>query len=131
MNNCTFISNVGRDAEVRFLQNGTAVAQFSIAVNSGYGDKQTTSWVNCAMYGDRAEKVAPYIAKGSRIGVSGEISLRTFKAKDGTEKTSLELRVNELTLLGNKDDKPAKENKPQARKTQSDGFDNMDDDIPF
>lgn len=135
MNNCTFISNVGRDAEVRFLPNGKPVTQFSIAVTSGYGEKQITSWVNCSMFGDRGEKIAQYITKGTKVGVTGEITLRAYKAKDGAEKSSLELRVNDLTLLGGKPESGTQSDSDKSSgnssANDSSNFDNFDDDIPF
>lgn len=135
MNNCTFISNVGRDAEVRFLPNGKPITQFSIAVTSGYGDKQITSWVNCSMFGDRGEKIAQYITKGTKVGVTGEIALREYKAKDGTDKSSLELRVNDLTLLGGKPEsgtqRDSKQTSGNSSENDASNFDNFDNDIPF
>lgn len=134
MNVCNFIGTIGRDAELRFLPNQTAVLQFSIAVNSGYGDKQITTWINCNFFGKRAESVEQYVRKGQRIGVSGEIALRPYE-KDGVQKSSLELRVNDLTLLGNKDNGTQQESQPKREPVQSGGsaggFDDMDGDIPF
>ena len=132
MNVCNFIGSIGRDAELRFLPNQTPVLQWSIAVNSGYGDKQITTWINCSLFGKRAEAIKDYVLKGQRIGVTGEIALRPYQ-KDGVDKTSLELRVSEVTLLGNKDAQPSKENAPKSDSKQSGGgFDeDFDDDIPF
>lgn len=134
MNVCNFIGTIGRDGELRFLANGTAVLQWSIAVNSGYGEKQVTTWINCALFGKRAESVEVYVRKGQRIGVTGEISLRPYQ-KDGVDKTSLELRVNDVTLLGNKDAQQSQEGAPQAQRKQTastgGGFDDMQDDKPW
>jgi single-strand DNA-binding protein len=102
-----------------------------VAVQSGYGDKQVTTWVNCTYWGKRGEKVAPYLTKGARIGIVGELTNRQYTAKDGTEKHSLELRVSDLTLLGAKGDAstpPTKDNAPQH---QSDDHMDFSDDIPF
>lgn len=134
MNSCNFIGNIGRNGELRFLPNGTAVLQWSIAVTSGYGDKQVTTWINCAFFGKRAESIKDYVIKGQRIGVSGEIALRPYQ-KDGVDKTSLELRVNEVTLLGNKDGQEVKESQPKRGNAQNKGtgggFDDMQDDKPW
>lgn len=134
MNSCNFIGNIGKNAELRFLPNGTAVLQWSIAVTSGYGDKQITTWINCAFFGKRAESIADYVIKGQRIGVSGEIALRPYQ-KDGVDKTSLELRINEVTLLGNKDGQQSPESHQKRdnlqNKRQSGGFDDIPDDKPW
>ena len=102
MNNWDFTGNLGRDAESRYLPNGDPVVNFSVAVKSGYGDKEKTTWAKCAMWGKRGEAVAPYLNKGQLVGVSGEITLREYTDKDGAVRASLEVRVNDLTLLGGK-----------------------------
>ena len=102
MNVLTFSGNLGGDAEARATKNGTHVTQFSVAMNSGYGDHKKTSWVRCAMFGKRGESVAPYLLKGQQVVVSGEAQLNSWVNKDGVEKTSLECNVNDVTLVGNK-----------------------------
>lgn len=77
--------------------------QFSLAASSGYGDKKVTTWINCSLFGKRAETLADMVKKGDRVGVTGELTNRPYM-KDGAERYSLELRVNDLTLLGGKSD---------------------------
>ena len=126
MNNWSFTGNLGRDAETRHMANGDAVVSFSVGVKSGYGDKATTTWANCAMFGKRGESVAPYLTKGQLVGVIGEVSLREWSDKDGQKRVSLEVRVNDMTLLGSKGDKPAqKPGKPEP------SYAGHEDDIPF
>lgn len=98
-----------------------------MAVNSGYGDKAVTSWINCNLWGKQAESLAPYLLKGTKVAVSGEFTLRPYTAKDGTEKTSADVRVNSLTLLGNKDS--AKDNAPQPQQASDNA--QYDPEIPF
>lgn len=119
---------MGRDAETRFTQSGDPIVSFSVGVKSGFGDKATTTWANCSMFGKRGEAVAPYLKKGSLVGVVGEVSLREWQDKEGQKRVNLDVRVNDLTLLGGKSDaKPA--DKPAAKKPRASQFD--DDDIPF
>jgi len=103
MNNLSATGNAGNDAEVRFTSDGTAIASWSIALTSGYGKNEKTTWLRCNMFGKRGETIAQYIKKGSQVGVNGEIALNTYKGKDGAEKTSLECNVQAVTLLGKKD----------------------------
>ena len=103
MNNWNFTGNLGGDAETRFTQSGDAIVGFSVGVKSGYGDKATTTWARCSMFGKRGDAVAQYLVKGQLVGVTGEAALRPWKDKDGGEKQSLEVRVNDLTLLGKSD----------------------------
>lgn len=139
MNNWNFTGNLGNQAEQRYTTGGDSVVSFSVAVKSGYGDKEKTTWANCAMFGKRGESVLPYLGKGQLVGISGEVTLRQYDTKDGGKGVSLDVRVNDLTLLGGKSgeqsehkaspQKAAPDNKP-AQKT-GDSFDTFDDDIPF
>jgi single-strand DNA-binding protein len=109
MNVFTFTGHLGGDAEVRYTPptarqpNGTAVCNFSVAVNSGIGENKVTTWVRCALWGNRAEGGLPaYLLKGTLVGVSGELTAREYQV-DGVTRTSLDVRVNDVTLLGSKE----------------------------
>ena len=107
MNAWQFTGNIGKDAESRFLPNGDPVVSFSVGVKSGYGEKATTTWARCALFGKRAESVSQYLTKGQLVGISGEVTLREWNDKEGQKRNSLEVRVNDLTLLGKKDGQQA------------------------
>ena len=139
MNVLNAIGNIGRDAELRFMADQTPVAGFSFALNSGYGKNAKTTWLECSIFGKRAETLAPMLLKGTQIGITGEFSIREYQDKDGNLKTSPSLRVENVTLLGKKGDKPLAEAKESAK---ADGFqpqhpttDMLDtvfeDDVPF
>lgn len=102
MNSWNFTGNTGRAAEIKFLPNGDPITTFSVNVKAGYGKNQVDSWVNCSLYGKRGESVAPFITKGVQIGVSGEALLREWTNKEGAKQSSLECRVNDVTLMGSK-----------------------------
>ena len=135
MNNWNFTGNLGRDAESRYTPSGDAVVSFTTAVKSGFGEKATTTWANCTIWGKRGEAVAEYLKKGTLVGVSGEVTLREYQDKDGQKRNSLDVRVDDLTLLG----KQERQEKPQQRPAPAkDGglkpdrnFDPFDDPIPF
>lgn len=103
MNVFNFTGNLGRSAEQKIVGDQSLVT-FSVAVKSGYGEKAVTTWVNCQMWGKRGESVLPYLTKGQLVGVSGEATLRLYEKKDGGQGASLDVRVNDLTLLGKKGD---------------------------
>ena len=85
MNTWTFTGNLGRDAEQKFLPNGTALLSFSVAVKSGYGEKAKTTWVNCGLFGKRAEgALAQYLVKGAQVCINGEAYLDEWE-KDGVQ----------------------------------------------
>lgn len=104
MNTWNFTGNLGRDSEVRYTSAGDAVVSFSVGVKSGYGDNASTTWAKCSMFGKRGESVAPYLTKGQLVGVSGEVSMREWEDRQGQKRSNLEVRVNDLTLLGKRDD---------------------------
>lgn len=131
MNAWQFTGNIGKDAESRFLPNGDPVVSFSVGVKSGYGEKATTTWARCAMFGKRAESVSSYLTKGQLVGISGEVTLREWNDKEGQKRSSLEVRVNDLTLLGKKDGQQAAQPRQQAPAPQQSAGDWDDSDIPF
>ena len=132
MNAWQFTGNIGKDAESRFLPNGDPVVSFSVGVKSGYGEKATTTWARCAMFGKRAESVSQYLTKGQLVGISGEVRLREWNDNEGQKRNSLEVRVNDLTLLGKKDGQQAAQPRQQAPAPQQpDSFGDFQDDVPF
>jgi len=136
MNILNAIGNISKDAELRHTSAGDAICQFNFALNSGYGDKQITTWLNCSVWGKRGETLAPMLLKGTKIGISGELTNRPYQAKDGTEKFSLEVRVNDVTLLGAKQSSESKTESKLAQKSndstaKSSSFDDLEDNIPF
>lgn len=129
MNVICFTGNIGRDGETRYTPNGDAILSFSVALTSGYGDKKITTWLNCSLFGKRAESLAPYIKKGGQVAINGEFTARPYTAKDGAEKLSLDVRVNDLTLVGGK----SESSEPTKAKEQPAFADPMDfeSNIPF
>lgn len=131
MNVWNFTGNLGKDADQRFTPSGDSIVNFSVAVKAGFGDKATTTWVRCAMWGKRGESVLQYLTKGQQVGISGEASMREYE-KDGQKHSILEVRVNDLTLLGKSEG--LRQGKPaQSRQAapQSGGMSDFDSDIPF
>jgi single-strand DNA-binding protein len=132
MNVYTFTGNLARDAKINSTEKGDSVGSFSVGVKSGYGDKAVTNWINCSLWGKRADSLAPYLMKGQGVAISGELSLRKYKSKDGTEGASMEVRVADVTLIGSKEDR-APMTLQMASKSMSKadgGFDNFED-VPF
>jgi single-strand DNA-binding protein len=134
MNILNAIGNIGKDASIRYTPNGDAVAGFSFALTSGYGDKAITTWLNCSIWGKRAETLAPMLTKGTKIGLTGELTNRPYN-KDGVEKYSLDLRVNDVTLLGKKSDGVTGSNDehvtPQRQDMQTNDPMDFSEDVPF
>ena len=91
--------HLGKDMEVSYLSDGKPVGRFSIAVSTGYGDRKVSSWYRCTIWGDRAEKLKPFLLKGKTVAIVGRVSARAYDSK-GEARASLEVRVDQLTLLG-------------------------------
>ena len=140
MNVFNFTARLGKDADTRYIASGDAVTSFTAAVSSGFGEKAVTTWVTCSMWGKRGEAVQPYLLKGTQVAISGELTNREYTDKEGAKRYSLEVRVNDLTLLGGKKEEgsasaPRQEESPRqgraAPPVPSGGVDEMADDIPF
>ncbi|WMM36546.1 single-strand DNA binding protein [Pseudoalteromonas phage PS_L5] len=129
MNLFTFTGNLGKDAEVKFLSSGTPVCEFSVAVKSGYGDKEKTNWVRCAMFGKKAEGQLPsYLQKGTQVAISGELELQEWEGQNG-KGAALSVRVENLDLIGGKPQgqQPQQNNQgfaPQQNAPQQGGYQN-------
>jgi|TARA_B100001105_G_C22378594_1_gene438534 single-strand DNA-binding protein len=148
MNIFTFTGNLGKDCEIGKTKNGGAMCKFSVAVKSGFGDNQKTNWINCRIYGKRAETALPnYLLKGTQVAISGELELAEWES-NGTMNKALMLAVKEIDLIGGKSDQQAApQQRPQAPQQQyqqqpqqyqqqapqqaPQGMDSFDDDIPF
>lgn len=137
MNLGVLTGNLGRDPEMRH-HNGDAILNFAIGVQTGTRDKPNTMWVDCTMWGKRAEAVQPYLGKGMRVTVQGPLSMEEYKAKDGTPRTKLKIKVDNLDLPPKSEGSAAPAQPRQAAPAPAPaatpaagGFDDMDDDIPF
>lgn len=115
MNVWNFTGNLGKDSEVKYTQSGTAICSFSVAVKSGYGDNEKTTWVNCVLFGKRAEgKLPEYLIKGAQVAISGECFLDEWE-KDGVKNKALKVTVDKLDLIGGRAEAAsAPENQPRS-----------------
>ncbi len=95
------VGTLGRNAEVKKVGDND-LTTFSIATTSGFGDKKVTEWLECSLFGNRGVKLASYLVKGQQVVVHGELTINRYTAKDGTAKSSLRMRVQELDLVGKK-----------------------------
>ena len=128
MNQVQLLGNLARDAELRFTQNGKAVATFTVAATNTYIDsttnetKEQTAFVNCVVWGKQAEAVGT-CKKGERLLVNGRIQTRSYDAKDGQKKYVTEIVAD---FVGKKLDGEF------DSASNFDGFEsNSDENIPF
>jgi single-strand DNA-binding protein len=119
INKVILSGNLTRDPDVKYTQSGTAVATFSIAVNDGYGDNQKTYYPNIVVWGKTAETVGKNLTKGSKVGVVGKLTSRSYES-NGQKKYITEIVADMyggIEFLGSK------------KQNQSNPMD--DGDVPF
>ena len=133
MKQITIAGRLGKDAELRRTQGGDPVLSFPVAVDDGYGDRKSTMWFDCTVWGKRAEALSSHLAKGMAVAVSGDLGKREH---DG--KTYLTVRVSELTMQGGgerQDSKPKRSYGEESGGMSGGGTSrmaaDMDDEIPF
>ena len=133
MNVFSVVGRCGRDAETRFTPAGKSVTNWSVAFDSGYGDRKKAIWLNCSGWGAHFENIAQYIKKGELIGVTGEFDEEEYEGKHKNL-----LKVSAVTLINNKPkDGTTSEDKPRSKPPQQpamaggDTFEEDPDALPF
>lgn len=107
VNKVILIGNLGKDPEVRYLDNGVAVANFSLATTENYKNKEgkrvsQTEWHNIVLWRGLAEVAEKWLKKGSSVYVEGKIRTRKWEDKDGNTRYSTEILGDNMTMLGGK-----------------------------
>ena len=137
------IGNLTKEVEVRFMPNGEAVANFSIACNERYKDKagvkqEKVEFINIVMYRKLAEIAGEYLKKGSPVYIEGRLQTRKWQTKEGQDRYTTEIIADQIQMLGSKaqnndaDDTSTQSAKNNAPKTY-DGMSEteFDEQIPF
>lgn len=106
MNQLTIVGNLGGDPEMRYLDDGTAVTTFSVAVNRRWTDRESgesrekTWWFRVTAWRRQAEVCAEYLQKGKQVLVQGEVSASAYTADSGESRASLEVTARNVRFLG-------------------------------
>ena len=98
-NAISFTGRLGRDASLKDVT-GTDLLEMSVANNVGFGDRKSTIWFRCSLWGPRALKLKEYLTKGTLVYIRGEFNLREYTSKEGEAKMSPEVRIDDIELLG-------------------------------
>ena len=110
INKVILVGNLGKDPEVRYLEGGTAVANFPIATSETYKDKNSgekktsTEWHNVVLWRGLAEIAEKYLRKGSQVYIEGKLKTRQWQDKDGNNRYTTEIVGDNLQMLGKKDE---------------------------
>lgn len=136
------VGNLGRDPEMRYMADGTAVTNLSVATNRRWTDqssgeqKEQTTWFRVSVWGRQAETVNQYLSKGRRVLVEGRMETdpqtggpRLFTRQDGTVGASFEVRAFLVRFLGGRDETYGEYDSEQS--FASDSAAEEEDDIPF
>ena len=151
VNKVIILGNVGQDPEPRYQPSGSAIVNLRVATSRNWKDKQTgekreqTEWHTIVFFDRLAEIAAEYLRKGSPVYVEGRLQTRKWQDKEGKDRYTTEIIVNEMQMLGGKSgggsfevvenqsqapSRSAPAAKPAAPAAKG-NFDNFDDDIPF
>jgi single-strand DNA-binding protein len=142
LNKAILIGNLGRDPEVRYTQNGLAVATFSIATSETWlnksGERETrTEWHRIVAFGKLGEICGEYLSKGKQVYIEGRIQTRDWEDRDGNKRYTTEIVASQMQMLGTKEsaerDRQSFDAREPAVPEASPGppFPEQGDDIPF
>ena len=147
VNKVIVVGNLGKDPETRFLPDGKAVCNFSVATTDKWTDKATnekkeaTEWHRISSFGRLAEICGEYLKKGSQVYIEGKLRTRKWQDKEGQDRYSTDIIADVMQMLGSRsgmgggepremrEPSAAGESKPAKKPTGQ--FQDMDDDIPF
>lgn len=149
VNKVILVGRLGKDPETRYMTSGEAVTNATLATSENWKDKngekqERTEWHNLVFYRRLAEIAGEYLKKGSQVYIEGKIQTRKWQDKEGKDRYTTEIVVNEMQMLGSKGGagsfevvenqaapaRSAPAGKPAAAPAKN-NFDNFDDDIPF
>ena len=143
VNKVILIGNLGKDPDVRHLENGATVANFPIATSENYKDRKTgekvsqTEWHNIVVWRGLADITERYLKKGDKVYIEGKLRTRSWQDQDGNTKYTTEVVADNLTMLGKSPDNstspPSQPAAASSSTTQNEDFSGPDDsdDLPF
>ena len=128
VNKVILVGNLGRDPEVRYMPNGEAVCNFSIATTDSWKDKagakqERTEWHNIVMYRKLAEIAGEYLKKGRPVYVEGRLQTRKWQTKEGQDRYTTEIIADQMQMLGGREGGSANASYDGGGMDQSSGMD--------
>lgn len=124
INRVVITGNLTRDPELRASASGSQVLSFGVAVNDRRKNQQTGEWkdvpnfVDCVVFGKRAEALSRFLSKGSKVAIEGRLSYSSWEAKDGSKRSKLEVIVDECEFLSQRQQQPAQQQTPLPQMPQ-------------
>ena len=136
VNKVILVGHLGKDPEVRHLDSGVAVANFSLATTESYTNKQgervnQTEWHNIVLWRGLADVAEKYLKKGNPVYIEGKIHNKKWEDKDGVTKYSVDIIADKMTMLGSKQDKSSSSTTSTPEMSPPISEDKGNDDLPF
>ncbi len=142
VNKVILVGNLGKDPESRYMPNGDAVVNITLATTDTWKDKATgekkeaTEWHRIVFFRKLAEIAGQYLKKGSQVYIEGSLKTRKWQDKEGQDRYTTEIVADTMQMLGSRQgmsDAPPRESAPQAAaaKPAASNFNDFEDDIPF
>jgi single-strand DNA-binding protein len=140
VNKVILVGNLGRDPEIRYTRDGTAVANLNLATTDSWNDangqkQERTEWHRVVAWGKLAEIAKEYLAKGRQIYIEGRLQTRSWDDKDGNKRYTTEVRADQMLMLGGRGgDGPSRDSGPPPDAPGDFGrepFHATEDDVPF
>ncbi len=147
INKVILVGNIGKDPETRYMPNGKAVTNFSVATSEGWTDKQSgdkqerTEWHNVVLFEKLAEIAAEYLRKGSQVYIEGSLRTRKWQDKEGKDRYTTEIVGRDMQMLGGRSGAgggegggraaPERSSAPSSSAPPPSDDNAFDDDIPF
>lgn len=128
MNKIIVMGHLGKDPDVRYTNNGLAVASFSVAVRRMFSKDDATDWFSCTAFGKTGEFVEKYLKSGTKVLIEGSMQNDNYE-KNGVKHYGMKLIVNTIEFAESKSSQPAPEDAPEGDFMPVDDSD--DDGIPF
>ena len=118
INKVMISGNLTRDAELRATNSGFSICAFGVAVNDRTKDQQTGEWVDrpnfidCTMFGTRAEKLQPYLTKGLKVAIEGKLRYSSWENQAGDKRSKIEVVVDEIEFMSQRGDSQPRAQEP-------------------
>lgn len=137
VNKVILVGNLGRDPEIRYTRDGTAVANLNLATSESWNDangqrQERTEWHRVVAWGRLAEIAKEYLGKGRQVYVEGKLQTRSWEDKDGHKRYTTEIKADQMVMLGGRSEGGRSETgPPEPEEYSRQPFEATEEDVPF
>ena len=138
INKVILIGNLGKDPEIRYTRDGTAVANLNLATSESWNDangqrQERTEWHRVVAWSKLAEIAKEYLSKGRQVYIEGKLQTRSWEDKDGQKRYTTEIKADQMVMLGGRGDGPRTdaETPPESEGRSQQPFEATEEDVPF